>query len=101
MLPLGVPAVLVRLTLGARGTVTVAVAVFVTTGPEGGVAVTEALLTTVPASTSAWVSVWLAVQVVEAPMARVVAAQVRPVTLGSVIAIALSGVWPVLVTVNV
>ena len=53
-------------------------------GPEGGVAVTLAMLTTEPASRSTWVTVCVPVHVVLAPGASVVAAQVTPAVLASV-----------------
>ena len=43
--------------------------------PPGGVPVTVAVLITDPASRSAWVTVWTAVQVVDAPTARVLTGQ--------------------------
>ncbi|GAA3026254.1 hypothetical protein GCM10017559_60190 [Streptosporangium longisporum] len=48
----------------------------VTAGPVGGVPVAVAVLTTVPASTSAWVMTRVPLQVVEACGARVVVGQV-------------------------
>ena len=67
--------------------------------PAGLRALAVAVLRTLPASTSAWVMVYAsAVQVVLAPGASVVAGQVAPPTLGSVMATAVR-VWaPVLVT---
>ncbi len=76
----GVPAVFDSVIEVLRVTAVVEVAVSVTAGPDGGVPLTVALLTTVPASTSAWVRLWVALQVVEALGATVVSAQLSPVT---------------------
>ena len=46
--------------------------VAVTSVPSGSVPVTVAVLATAPASTSAWVSVYVAVHVVDSPGASVV-----------------------------
>ena len=69
-------------------------------GPEGGVPWAMAVSSTVPALTSAWVTVWsvVAVQVVEAPGARVVARQVVAPAVGSVTLTLVRVVVPVLVT---
>ena len=83
------------------GTVTVFDGTGVSAGPLGGVPVTAAVLTTDPASRSAWVTVCVPVQVVDAPGASVVAVQVTPVVLGSVTVTAVRVTLPVLVTVNV
>ncbi len=62
---------------GPVGTVTVAVdAGDVTVPPDGVVPDTVAELVICPLSTSAWVTVYVAVQVVDAPGARVVVGQV-------------------------
>lgn len=53
--------------------------------PPGGVPVTEAVLTTDPESRLAWVTVWVAEQVVEAVGASVVAAHTIPDAFASVI----------------
>ena len=68
--------------------------------PPAGVPVALAWLVTEPVSMSAWVTVWLAVQIVEAAEARVVAGQTAEAsTLSSLTAIALIVTLPVLVTV--
>ena len=68
--------------------------------PPGGVPVTEALLTMLPESRSAWVTTCVAVQVVDPPGASDVAGQVMPVALGSLTVIELSVVAPVFFTRN-
>ena len=73
----------------------------VTTSPSGARPVTDATLSTEPASTSAWVIVYVAVQVVAAPCPRVVAEQVVVPTLASATATVRSVTAPVLVTVKV
>ena len=83
------------------GTVTVFELVDGMAEPPGGVPVTDAVFTTDAASRSAWVAVWLAVQVVDAPGARVVTGHEMPVTMGSVIVMELSVTAPVLRTTNV
>jgi hypothetical protein len=78
----------------------------VTAAPPALVAVACALLLTVPSSASAWVSAYVAVQVVEAVGVRVVAGQViaerlpSPVKLSSWMASPLTVTFPVLVTRN-
>ncbi len=83
---------------GAAVTVVVTVSVAVTGAPVGGVPATSAVLTTDPASTSAWVSVYEAVQVVFSPGASVVTGQVTVPTVASSMAIACRVTLPVLVT---
>src|SRR5215217_384461 len=68
--------------------------------PTGGVATTEAVLTTEPASTSACTTVWAPVHVVDAFGARVVTGQDTPVVFGSDTAMAPIVTLPVLVTRN-
>ena len=68
--------------------------------PPGGVPVTVALFTIEPESRSAWVTTWVAVQVVEAPGASDVAGQVMPVALGLLTVMELSVVAPVFFTTN-
>ena len=73
-----------------------------TVGPDGGVPVALAVFVTRPAFTSPWVMVRVAVQVVEAPGAREVDAQViadNPGS-GSVMATAVKVTLPVFVTAN-
>ena len=73
-----------------------------TAGPDGGVPLAVAVLLIEPALTSAWVMVRVAVQVVEAPGARIVAGQVmadNPGS-GSVMATAVKVTLPVFVTAN-
>ena len=73
-----------------------------TAGPDGGVPLAVAVLLIEPALTSAWVLVRVAVQVVDAPGARVVDAQVmadNPGS-GSVMATAVKVTLPVFVTAN-
>jgi hypothetical protein len=55
--------------------------------PPGGVPVTDAVLTTFPASRSAWVMVCVPVQFATAVGARVVTSQVIPAAFGSVMVI--------------
>ena len=69
--------------------------------PDGGVPRTEAVFTTEPAFRSVSVTVWLPVQVVATPGARVVNGHEIAVTLGSVTATEVSVTLPVLRTVNV
>ena len=74
----------------------------VTAGPVGGVPVADAVLMIDPASTSDWVIVRVAAQVVDAPGASVVDGQLivdRPVS-GSETATAVSVTFPVLATAN-
>ena len=78
-----------------------------TTGPLGGVPVTRAVLRTVPESTSACVTVYVAVPTTWAPGARVpaVPGQVRAIALrpacGSATATPVSVTFPALRAVNV
>jgi hypothetical protein len=67
----------------------------------GGFAETLAVLATWPASTSSWVSVYVAVHDVELCGASVVTGQVAPPTTGSSIATLVSVTLPVFVTMNV
>ena len=100
-MPVGVPACLTRLMLGL-GAIGVSVASLpVTTGPLGGVAETVAAFARWPASTSAWVSVYVAEQVTWAFGASDATGQETTPTTGSEIAIALSVTLPVFVTTNV
>lgn len=69
--------------------------------PLGGVPTTEAVLTTAPASRSAWVTVWTAEQTALAPGASGAVGQVRPVTFASVTVMAVRVVLPVFCTVKV
>ena len=82
------------------GTVTVFEGVAGIGEPPLGVPVTDAVLMMEPPSRSACVIVCVPVHVVLAPGANVVAAHDNPVTLASVMVIAVSVVAPVLVTVN-
>ena len=100
VLPVGVPAVFARAIFGLAGIVTVFVSLAVNAAPVGGFAVTPAVFTTEPLVTSACVSVYVAVQVVLAPTAKVVTGQEIPVTLGSVTTMPDNDVWPLLVTTN-
>ena len=84
------------------GAVTVAESVAVTAAPTGGVPVTVAVLVNDPASTSACVTVYDAVQVVDAPGAKVATGHTtadRPGS-GSATATDESVTLPVLVTRN-
>ena len=87
---------------GLRAIGTVAVSVSVTVGPAGEVPVAVAVFTIDPASTSACVTVYVAVHVVDAVGARVEAGQVTADRLGSgsLTATALSVTLPVFVTAN-
>ena len=100
VLPDREPADLVRLIFGLGGIVTVLVSLAVSAGPVGGLAVTLAVLTTDPLVTSACVRKYCAVQVTVPPTATVVVGQEMPVTLGSLMLMPDSVVWPVLVTTN-
>ena len=82
--PDGAPACLSNVMPGEDVIVEVAVSVEVTGGPDGGTADSVAVLTTCPASTSAWVSVYVAVQVVCSPGASVVVGQNTEPTMRSV-----------------
>ncbi len=77
------------------------VSVALTAAPVGGVALTVALLATWPESTSACVTVYVAVQLVEAPGASDVTGHVTVPTLASVTATAWRVTLPVFVTTNV
>ena len=82
--------------------VTVAVSSSVTVAPAGDVPAAVAVLTIDPASTSAWVTVYVAAHVVDAPGASVAAGHViadRPGS-GSVTPTALNVTLPVFVTTN-
>jgi hypothetical protein len=81
------------------GAVTESVAV--TAGPLGGFAEAVATLMTWPASTSAWVSVYVAVHVFATPGAREPAGQVTVPTFASATATFVSVTLPVFVTRNV
>jgi hypothetical protein len=99
-------AVVVALTMVSAGPCTAGtVTVFDDVGamaiPLGGVPTTEAVFTIEPALRSAWVTVWVPVQTVEAPGASVVAGHEMPVALGSLTAMALMVTLPVFLTVNV
>ena len=96
------PAVLSSSMDGYAGTGVLVESSSVTFGPEGGVPLAVAVLFTVPASTSAWVSTYAAaVQVVLAPGSRVLAAQVTVPTFGSVTPTVVRVTVPMLVTLNV
>src|SRR4051812_16021506 len=73
----------------------------VTSGPVGGVPAVWAVLVKLPASRSAWVTVWEAVQLIVSPGARlatgVFGVQLRLLTLGSVTSTLVSVTLPVLV----
>src|SRR5580765_1186650 len=78
----------------------VAVSVGGTSVPPAGVPVAPAWVVTEPASRSAWVTVWTAVQVVLWPGARLVTGQLGALSvLSSVTVIPLIVTLPVLVTV--
>ena len=68
--------------------------------PLGGVATADAVFTIDPASRSAWVTVWVPLQVVEAPTTNEVAKQVMPVALGSETLSAVRATLPVFATEN-
>ena len=68
--------------------------------PDGGVATTEAVLITLPASRSACVTVCAPVHVVDTPGANVVTGQVTPAVFASVTLTAVTVTLPVLVTTN-
>ena len=69
--------------------------------PAGSVAVAVAVLSTVPASTSAWVTVYVGVQVVEAPGASVAVGQAMAPVFGSSTATSVRLTAPVLVSTKV
>jgi hypothetical protein len=73
----------------------------VTGEPVGGVPDAVAVFTTCPASTSAWVSVYVFVHVVDAPGASVVVGQDTVPTFGSLTPTEVSVTLPVFVTTNV
>ena len=100
-LPDAVPAVFVNVRLGAAlmGVVTPSVAV--TAAPLGGVAEAVAELKTWPASTSACVSVYVPVHVVDTPGARLAAGQDTALISASVTPTLVSVTLPALVTRNV
>jgi hypothetical protein len=83
------------------GTETVLEGVGTSGVPLGGVPPTAAVFTIEPASRSAWVTVCVAVQVVEVPGAKVVTGQVTAVVRGSVTAMPVMVTLPVLVTTKV
>ena len=81
--PLGAPACLSRVMLGVDGMSVSFEPVAVTAGPDGGRAEAVAMFGTWPASTSAWLSVYVAVQITTAPGASVVDGQYTEPTFGS------------------
>ena len=83
----------------ARGVLVASVEV--TSVPFGSVPVTVAVLSTTPAFTSARVSVYVAVHVVDSPGASVVTGQSTAPTNGSSTTMALKVTLPLLVTRNV
>jgi hypothetical protein len=101
VMPLGVPAVLATEIAGERVIGAFAVLVPVTADPVGGVPVAVAVLFTTPASTSACVSAYDFVHVVDAPGASVVAGQVTEPIFGSETPTLVSVTLPVFVTTNV
>jgi hypothetical protein len=88
-------------TLGLAATIVVTVSDDITGVPVGGFPVTVAVFTTWPASTSAWVSVYVAVQVVLAPGISVATGQETVKTFGSATAMLVSVTLPVFETWNV
>ena len=98
MKPDGVPAVLLNVIAGAAGRSESTESVAWTALPVGGVPEAVATLCTTPASTSAWISVYVLVQVVCAPGVSVVAGHETPPTVGSFTPTELRVTLPVLVT---
>jgi hypothetical protein len=98
--PDGTPACLSRVIVAVRVIGVEVVSVAVTAAPVGGVPDTVALLLTTPASTSAWVTVYVAVHVVDAPGANVVTGQDSAPTLASATLTELKVTLPVLVTMK-
>ncbi len=96
--PLGVPATLSRVSDGAEVIGVSVESVPVTGGPVGGFAPTPALLATWPLSTSACVSVYVAVHVVVAFGASVATGQLTVPTVASVTETEVSVTLPVFVT---
>ena len=91
--------VLSRLSVGVWVAWAVAESVGSTSVPPAGVPVAEALFVTEPASRSAWVTVWTAVQVADSVGARVVTSQTGAAsTLSSLTETPLIVTLPVLVT---
>ena len=68
--------------------------------PFGGVPTTDAVLSMVPASRSACVTVWVAVQVVVAPGASGVVGQEMPTAFGSLTVTTVMVTLPALVTLK-
>ena len=97
----GVPACLSSAMLGFEASGVVTESVAVTGVPVGGWPVTVAVFATWPASTSDCDSVYVAVQVVLAPGARVVTGQATLEIFGSATAMPVSVTLPVFVTRNV
>ncbi len=97
----GEPTVFFSVTTGADAMGVVTASAAVTAAPAGGFADTLAELTTCPASTSAWVSVYVPVQVVDAAGASWVVGHDTVPTFASVTATLVSVTLPVLVTRNV
>jgi hypothetical protein len=93
---------LTRSMAGVEVAVTIALSLSVTAAPSGGRPVTVAVLAITPASMFGWVTLYVAVQVVEMPGASDVTGQVtadRPGS-GSLTTTPMSVTLPVLVTRN-
>ena len=101
VMPVAVPAVLTRLRLCAAGIGVVTASDAVTFGPDGGFADTVAAFVRCPASTSGWVSMYVAVHVVLTPGANVVTGQSTLPTVGSSTTMLVSVTLPVFFTMNV
>ena len=99
--PVGVPACLSTVTLGAARMIVSVESVAYTLPPDGGFAWTVAVLATWPASTSACVSAYVAVQVTWALGARLVVGHETVPTLASETATAVTVTAPEFVTTKV
>jgi hypothetical protein len=100
-MPDGAPADFVSVIAGVRVTGVVVELVVVTAAPVGGVPDAVAVLFTVPASTSAWVTVYVAVQVVEIPGSSEVTGHETVPTFESLTPTVVSVTLPVFFTTNV
>jgi hypothetical protein len=100
-IPDGAPAVFVNVTAGPDAIVVSVESDDVTAAPDGGVPVAVAVFATCPASTSACVSVYAFVHVVDAAGANCVTGHVTVPTFGSVTPTLVTVTLPEFVTMNV
>jgi hypothetical protein len=101
VMPVGVPAVFVSVIAGVPAIVVSVASGAVTAAPVGGVPVADAVLATCPESTSACVSAYVFVQLVDAPGASEVTGHVIAPTFASVTPTEVSVTLPEFVTTNV